>query len=339
VNWKIGAPTTSETTADDGRSVIRFASGSDVGGNEILARTISRYSGRICNNDTLFWLTEFDMEINNTKNWQYGPGGPSGQQFDFETVVLHELGHAHQLGHVILNSAIMHYSIPTSRTIRDLGPADIRGASLIMARSVAPNICGRAPMTRMLDGDCNLAQEIAAFNAAFNASGAVDVTWTSNTESNVAFYVVQRSEDGQSWETLGEVDAKGPGNYTFTDPSPYPRRSYYRLRVVYTNGSDAFSGRVQVLNPEVLRAFRVYTNPIGLSADSDVLQIEYLVSSNTTLTLMLYDIQGKLVRQMEATVTDATTVVEMDVAGLAAGTYILHWSEATASGAEKVIKL
>jgi hypothetical protein len=344
VNWKVGTPTTSETTAEDGRSVIRFASGSDVGGNEILARTISRYNGRVCNNDTLFWLTEFDMEINNTKNWQYGPGGPNQQQFDFETVVLHELGHAHQLGHVILSNAIMHYSIPSSRTIRDLGPADIRGANLVMTKSVAQNICNRPPMALMLEGDCNLAEEIYTFDAAFNASGAVDVVWTTNSEPNVDYYVVQRSEEGQDWETLSEVNARGPGNYTFTDPAPYHRRSYYRLRVVYTDGSDAFSGRVQVLNPEDLRAFKVYPNPIGLNTDSngsprEVLQVEYLVRTNTTLTLMLYDIQGKLVRQMEATVTDATNLVEMDVADLAAGTYILHWSEGTASGTEKVIKL
>ncbi|MDX5420262.1 MAG: IPT/TIG domain-containing protein, partial [Hymenobacteraceae bacterium] len=85
VNWSIGTPTTSETVSDDGRSVIRFAPGSDTG-QGVLARTISRYRGCAIAGDTVFWLTEFDMEINSNINWQYGPGSPGPSQFDFQTV-------------------------------------------------------------------------------------------------------------------------------------------------------------------------------------------------------------------------------------------------------------
>ncbi|WP_018476218.1 T9SS type A sorting domain-containing protein [Pontibacter roseus] len=336
VNWKIGAPTTSETTVDDGRSVIRFASGSDVGSG-VLARTISRYNGRICEGDTLFWLTEFDMEINSGINWQYGPGGPGPNQFDYETVVLHELGHAHQLGHVILPNAIMHYAIESRRIIRDLGPADIRGANLVMARSTVANICERPPMTPNLSGDCNLAEEVYTFDATFNSSNTVNVVWTTNTETGIDFYEVQRSPDGQNWEDIGEVDAKGPGNYTFNDTSPLPRRSYYRLRVHYANGSDAFSARVQVLNPENLRNLLVYPNPVDPARE--ILQVEYLVRSNTKLSLQLYDAHGKLVRETEATLTDATDLVEINVSNLAAGVYLLRWSEGTSSGVVRVLKL
>ncbi|MHC2992472.1 hypothetical protein OB13_13080, partial [Pontibacter sp. HJ8] len=343
VNWKIGSPTTTETTTDDSRSVIKFAPGSETG-ESVLARTISRYNGRVCGGDTLFWLTEFDMEINSNINWQYGPGGPGPQQFDYETVVLHELGHAHQLGHVILNNAIMHYAIESRRLIRDLGPADIRGANLVMARSVVPNICDRTPMKLKLDGDCNLAPEIVTFDGTFNSSGVVEVIWSSDSETNVNYYVVQRSPDGQVWEDIGEVDAKGAGNYTFTDNNPLPRRSYYRLRLVYNNAADAFSARVLVLNPEDLRTLKVYPNPIGLDKNSDgspreILQIEYLVRTNTTMQLRLYDIQGRLVHETEAIITDGTDIVEINVASLAAGTYLLHWSEGTNSGTVRVLKL
>ncbi|SIT88471.1 T9SS type A sorting domain-containing protein [Pontibacter indicus] len=348
VNWIIGATTTTENAADDGRSVIRFAPPS-VTGQSVLARTISKYRGCVSINgtrrDTIFWLTEFDMEINSNISWQYGPGGPSANQFDFETVILHELGHAHQLGHVILPNTLMHYNIARQKQIRDLTPPDIAGANLVLNRSLSPPICGgRSPMIPKLDGDCNLASEIFTFDASFNSSGAVNVIWTTSRETGVARFVVQRSPDGQQWENVGEVPVTGQaGDYTFTDSDPLPRRSYYRLRVVYTDNTEAFSGRVQVLNPSDLRVFKVYPNPIGLTTNTDgtpseTLRIEYLVRSSSDISMQLYDLQGRLVRDVKATVTDGTDVVEINVADLAAGTYVLRWSEGSNSGVTKVVK-
>lgn len=348
INWKIGTPSTSETVADDGRSVVRFASGSETGA-QVLARTISRYRGCAIERngvaDTIFWLTEFDMEINNNFRWQFGPGGPGNADFDFETIVLHELGHAHQLGHVLQENTLMYYNIRAGRLIRDLTPPDIAGATLVINRSLIPPPCGgRSPMLLKTDGDCNLAPEIFTFDATANTAGTVNVIWTTNEERNVRHYVVQRSQDGETWEDIGQVNAKGPGNYTFTDNNQLPRRSYYRLRVVYTDGTEAFSARVQVLNPEDLRSFKVFPNPIGLNTSAggaarEVLQIEYLVRTNTDLSLKLYDIQGRLVRDLEVTLTDGTDVIEINVSDLAAGTYLLRWTEGVSSGVVKVVKL
>ena len=349
VNWEIGAPTTIESAADDGRSVIRFAS-SSVTGEGVLARTISKYRGcvsiRGTVRDTIFWLTEFDMEITSSITWQYGPGAPTGNQFDFETIILHELGHAHQLGHVIQPGSLMNYDIEVRAQVRDLTPPDIAGANLILNRSLNPPACGgRSPMTLKLDGECNLAEEIFTFDASFTSGNAVNVIWTTSTEQGISRFVVQRSQNGVEWEELGEVNASGRANdYSFTDDDPLPRRSFYRLRVIYSDGSDAFSGRASVINPNDLRTFKVYPNPIGLNTNPngtprEILQVEYLVRTNSNLSLKLYDIQGRLVRDLEAIVTDGTNFVEIDVSDIASGTYFLRWSEGNSSGVAKVIKL
>ncbi|MBX0334415.1 T9SS type A sorting domain-containing protein [Pontibacter sp. HSC-14F20] len=349
VNWNVGATTTTESSADDGRSVIRFASPA-VTGQSVLARTISKYRGCVSisgtQRDTIFWLTEFDMEINSTIPWQYGPGGPGANQYDFETVILHELGHAHQLGHVIMPNTLMHYNIGRQKQIRDLTAPDIAGANLVLNRSLNPPVCGgQSPMKPKLDGDCNLASEIFTFDASFTNAGDVNVIWTTSAEQGIARFVVQRSQDGQQWEDVGEVPASGQArDYTFIDNEPLPRRSYYRLRVLYTNNSEAFSGRVQVVNPSDLRIFKVYPNPFGVTTNAngtsgETLRIEYLVRSSSDLSLQLYDLQGRLVRDLEATVTDGTEVIEINVADLASGTYVLRWSEGNNSGATKVVKV
>lgn len=141
VNWRIGETSTIEKSEEDEEIVVRFAPSSVVGAG-VLARTFSYYEGCIiAGRDTVWYVSEFDMEINSSINWQYGPGAPVARQFDFETVMLHELGHAHQLSHVILPSAIMHYAIEFERIIRDLSTADIAGANLIMANSIGDNRC------------------------------------------------------------------------------------------------------------------------------------------------------------------------------------------------------
>lgn len=350
VNWEIGTPSTNEETIDDTRSVISFKPAS-VTGQNILATTTSRYRGCIVElsggrKDTVFWLTEFDMVISTDFNWQYGPGAPSSNQFDFETVMLHELGHAHQLSHVILRNALMHFDIGRAVQYRGLSAPDIAGANLVLNRSLNPPACGgRSPMREKLDGDCNLASEIFTFDAQFGTGGVVDVIWTTSSEQGIRHFLVQRSANGQDWEDIGQVEARGqPSDYSFTDSNPLSRRSFYRVRLVYTDGSSAFSGRVQVINPNDLRTFRVYPNPIGLATNPDgtpgeMLRIEYLVRSTTRLSLKLYDLQGRLVRDVEVGISDSMDVIELNMSDLASGTYVLRWSEGISSGVTKVVKV
>ncbi|TXK37164.1 T9SS type A sorting domain-containing protein [Pontibacter qinzhouensis] len=158
VNWRIGSNTTIATAADDDVSMINFVPGATVGQN-VLASTVSRYEGCRSGNDTLLWVSEFDMQINSAINWQFGPGGPARGQYDFETVMLHELGHAHQLGHVILPRAVMHHAVESQALYRDLSNDDITGANFVMDRSLIANICQQPPMLPSNSQDCNFPAE------------------------------------------------------------------------------------------------------------------------------------------------------------------------------------
>ncbi|WP_276498535.1 T9SS type A sorting domain-containing protein [Pontibacter litorisediminis] len=341
INWTLGGQTTKNSTADDGLSIVRFASQSTVG-ESVLARTISRYEGcasRVTN-DTLFWVTEFDMEINSEIDWQYGPGGPGNRQFDFETVMLHELGHAHQLGHVNLDNAVMFYAIEYARLERDLSPLDIRGAQLVMAASTKENSCSQPPMVPNPNGECNLAPEILTLEAAFNAAGAVQVNWISRNEQQVVSYMLQRSQDGVTWEDVGSVAAKGPNtgdlSYTFADPSPLREQSYYRLEVTYRSGEVSYSPRVIVVNPADLRVLRYFPNPVG--GENTRLTLRYLVSRGATMQVQLYNAKGQAVRTYEISFSTGTSAYSIDLEGLAAGIYFLKWQEGSRNGTERILK-
>ena len=53
----------------------------------------------------------WSFEARRSSSWYFGAGTIADEEIDFETVALHELGHGHQLGHVINSSNVMHYTI------------------------------------------------------------------------------------------------------------------------------------------------------------------------------------------------------------------------------------
>ena len=69
----------------------------------------------------------------------------------------------------------------------------------------------------------------------------VENVWSTSTEINVSHFNVQRSLDGVIFETVGMVDSKGAGKYSFIDKTNLNGVVYYRLEVVDKNGALSYS--------------------------------------------------------------------------------------------------
>ena len=83
-------------------------------------------------------------------SWEFGPGTATGFEVDFESVAVHELGHGHQLAHIINTGEVMHFSIANGQNSRDLGSSDLAGANDIMIRNINSPVCGTGAMTASL---------------------------------------------------------------------------------------------------------------------------------------------------------------------------------------------
>ena len=166
INWVIGATTTTNVIADDGVNVIRFDVGNELG-DDILGRCTSRFSGCFINGDTSFawYVDELDIVFNDSpdntgsasaETWNFGAGASSSSEYDFESVALHELGHGHQLGHVIdPNSDVMHFSLFNGQDERVLGANNVIAAADVQSRSIFSGVCGVLAMTNY-SGSCSL---------------------------------------------------------------------------------------------------------------------------------------------------------------------------------------
>jgi len=88
---------------------------------------------------------------------------------------------------------------------------------------------------------------------AYQQNGKVVIEWTTDNEQSVNAYTVQRSMNrGESWFDLGRVSPYGfSASYMFMDENILGGKSdleyQYRLRIVYTDGSVAYSQPVTVM--------------------------------------------------------------------------------------------
>lgn len=99
---------------------------------------------------------------------------------------------------------------------------------------------------------------------AFPADNAVQLNWRTASEINSAYYEIQRSGNGQTWETRGRVISTGTVDdgqiYFYTDHQPLKNISYYRLKMVDVDGSSSFSA-VRKVNSESSNDFTLFPNP------------------------------------------------------------------------------
>lgn len=74
--------------------------------------------------------------------------------------------------------------------------------------------------------------------------------WATATELNNAYFEIERSSDGKTFETIGRVKGNGTSNaqhnYTFTDVKPLSTINYYRLRQINYDGASEYSNIISL---------------------------------------------------------------------------------------------
>lgn len=130
-------------------------------------------------------------------------------------------------------------------------------------------------------GACVLPVEFAYFNVQREGFSAI-LNWATASESNSSHFLIQKSADGQNFETIGRVEAAGNSNsliqYSFNDPKLRSGITYYRLAEYDIDGKVQYS-EVRSVSREGIENVKVIPNPnngsftvqaIGLAAEAEV---------------------------------------------------------------------
>jgi len=159
IHWTVSSTSTTSGPANDEICTIMFSENMPSG---VVAMTSSRYkaSGNSsCElENTTWYLKEFDMQFVHPNNmisgitWNYTSAPPQITEFDFETIALHELGHAHGLGHINDANSSMYFSIENGVTKRGIQSKELDGSLFQMRFSLEENcISSKKPMVEHND--------------------------------------------------------------------------------------------------------------------------------------------------------------------------------------------
>ena len=327
----IGNTPAAEATASDGINAVRF--GSLPAG--VLGVTNSYYLGCGPSGGPFqFSLVETDYTFTPTPTsgttWQFGPAIPGVSQYDFESVALHEQGHGAQLTHLIDATAVMHYAIANGQSKRTLNAAsDVTGANDVFAYST-PATCGFA--APVAGPNCSLPVELVSFEAHYETGQGTVLTWTTASEQNSAYFVVEARDENEPTASWREVlrqpaagNSVGPRHYTARDARLLGGRRYFRLRQADFGGRMQFSPLVMVTGQE--NSFVLYPNP-----SAGRVQISGLATAGQ---LRCYDLAGREVAHFELPAGPGA----IDLRALPAGLYQLEWTNGTSRHRARLEKL
>ena len=144
----------------------------------------------------------------------------------------------------------------------------------------------------------------------------VTINWQTAVEINNAFFVVERSRDGDSFDGLGLVEGNGTSfeahDYQFKDYNVAEGKWFYRLRQVDQEGKDRYS-EIREVTIAHKRITSVYPNP----AINDVT----IAGESTIKYATISDFSGQM--HQHTYFGNFNETETLDVSNLPKGTYIL----------------
>ncbi|MCE3296565.1 MAG: hypothetical protein K0R65_2279 [Crocinitomicaceae bacterium] len=157
------------------------------------------------------------------------------------------------------------------------------------------------------------------------------VKWTTKSEKNNDYFLVQRSKDGIAWETLKMINGHGNStseiSYQYNDERPLAGISYYRLKQVDHDGNFKYS-EIQIIDRKTTNGYRLYPQPA-----TDELKITSEIGEISSLEII--DLLGKK-SDVGYKVINGEYIVDMSMFNN--GIYILNIYNGQEVISEKIIK-
>lgn len=165
--------------------------------------------------------------------------------------------------------------------------------------------------------------KLKSFTAIKSAGNMISLNWSSENESNLNTYQVQRSVDGNLFSDLvnGRVIAKNSATltgYNVTDNTPVSGLNYYRLKITEKTGEVSYSSVVLVKNSKFgTRSVKLYPNP-----SAEYLQIETDAIQNSTGYISIINAGGSVIQSGQYKF-NSNVITTIDIKQLPTGKYFL----------------
>ncbi len=173
---------------------------------------------------------------------------------------------------------------------------------------------------------------LSAFNATKYNDRQVKINWITESEINNDYFIVERSNDGKTWQEIKKVDGAGNSsskiNYSIIDYSPnLSKINYYRLKQIDYNGDYSYSKIKSVSFKGDNDKITIYPNPTTNIATINL-------SNNQFNEINITDVNGKIVYQSSVN----NSLIQIDLSNFPIGVYFVQLINEEGVKSLKIIK-
>jgi cytochrome c peroxidase len=172
--------------------------------------------------------------------------------------------------------------------------------------------------------------ELISFSVRLNSNNEAVLEWSTSSESNNHFFVLQKSKNGSLFEDIGRVETKGESSdiqqYFFIDKSPFQNLTYYRFKQVDRDGKTFYS-KINSLYKLQSEDVRIYPNPAIVDQP-----IVIETTSTHPLNVEIFDLLGKKVMS-----TTSMSNQNVDLSKLDQGIYFYKISSLDVQSSGKLL--
>ena len=189
------------------------------------------------------------------------------------------------------------------------------------------NVCLGEPCPGVL-----LPVELTDFRGEEDGSCKVNLSWTTVSATNNAYFQVERSFDGEDFRPISkQIAGFGEGttvlerNYSFVDDN-IGRANYYRLTQVDLDGTTTYSEIITINS-------KCFTGVVGISelfpvpvTESNAMLTIKLVAdiSADNSRMVITDVLGKVIDDYEVNLIAGPNILEYNAEKLVSGTYFMQ---------------
>ena len=162
--------------------------------------------------------------------------------------------------------------------------------------------------------------KLIGFTAIAEGQQRVLLSWTTEIETNNAYFDLERSTDGTHYNSIGRVPGAGnsstPLNYHWIDSLPLKGKDFYRLKQVDLDGKSVYSDITTIIIGSSLGdKLSLYPNPTRETVN--------IVNPSGLLIreIKVYNIEGVEVKRFSPLANNMT--IQLSIGDLPAGLYTL----------------
>jgi hypothetical protein len=170
------------------------------------------------------------------------------------------------------------------------------------------------------------------FGAERNGNGAIQLSWTTQNETNNNHFELQRSANGSDWTEISVIAAGGNAtgdSYSYTDESAGSSQAYYRVRQVDIDGRYMYS-KIAVIGAEGSVQATIF-------ASGKTVNVVAATVGGSRIVVRLVSLAGQVLQQQSF--ESASGRIEMEASSARPGIYIVQVTDGSSWSVVKKVML